>query len=87
MFHLVFDGLKQNSKKESVVKCLNFLSFELNNSFLILKFCLFNRSTPDYLIWLKYISWFYYGNEMLVVNQWEDVDNISKYVDGQGNNN
>lgn len=48
---------------------------------------MFNRSTPDYLIWLKYISWFYYGNEMLVVNQWEDVDNISKYVDGQRNNN
>lgn len=39
-------------------------------------FFLNSGSTPDYLIWLKYISWFYYGNEMLVVNQWEDVDNI-----------
>lgn len=39
-------------------------------------FFLNSGSTPDYLIWLKYISWFYYGNEMLVVNQWEDVNNI-----------
>lgn len=37
------------------------------------------RSTPDYLIWLKYLSWFSYGNEMLVVNQWDDVKHISTY--------
>lgn len=37
------------------------------------------RSTPDYLIWLKYLSWFSYGNEMLVVNQWDDVTHISTY--------
>ena len=24
-----------------------------------------------YFIWLKYLSWFYYGNEALVINQWE----------------
>lgn len=42
-------------------------------------FFFMNRSTPDYLIWLKYLSWFSYGNEMLVVNQWEDVKNISTY--------
>lgn len=39
--------------------------------------CYYDRSTPDYLIWLKYISWFFYGNEILVVNQWEDVTQIS----------
>lgn len=39
-------------------------------------FFLNSGSTPDYLIWLKYISWFYYGNEMLVVNQWKDVNII-----------
>lgn len=39
----------------------------------------FYRSTPDYLIWLKYLSWFSYGNEMLVVNQWDDVTHISTY--------
>lgn len=27
-------------------------------------------SIPDYFIWLKYLSWFYYGNEALVINQW-----------------
>lgn len=40
-------------------------------------FFLNSGSTPDYLIWLKYLSWFSYGNEMLVVNQWEDVKNIN----------
>lgn len=36
-----------------------------------------NRSIPDYLVWMKYISWFSYGNEMMVINQWEDVSTIS----------
>ena len=25
---------------------------------------------PDYFIWLRYLSWFNYANEMLIVNQW-----------------
>ena len=32
------------------------------------------RSVPDWLIWLKYISWFMYTNELLVVNQWADTN-------------
>nr|XP_022306294.1 protein white-like isoform X2 [Crassostrea virginica] len=40
-------------------------------------FFLNSGSTPDYLIWLKYMSWFFYGNEMLVVNQWDDVTQIT----------
>jgi hypothetical protein len=39
---------------------------------------LLNRSVPVYFIWLKYISWFSYSNEILVVNQWKSVQNISK---------
>ncbi|CAG0879458.1 unnamed protein product [Darwinula stevensoni] len=27
-----------------------------------------------YLLWLKYISWFYYGNEALMINQWKDLE-------------
>jgi len=26
---------------------------------------------------MKWLSWFYYGNEILIVNQWRYVDNIS----------
>jgi len=26
-------------------------------------------SVPDWLIWLKYLSWFLYGNEALAINQ------------------
>ncbi|XP_078321987.1 protein white-like [Crassostrea virginica] len=40
-------------------------------------FFLNSGSTPDYLVWLKYLSWFSYGNEMMVVNQWQDVTRIS----------
>ncbi|XP_074596318.1 uncharacterized protein LOC141851472 [Brevipalpus obovatus] len=36
-----------------------------------------NASVPNYLKWIKYISWFYYGNEILVVNQWRNVENIT----------
>lgn len=28
---------------------------------------------PDWLVWIQYISWFYYGNEALTINQWKDV--------------
>ena len=33
---------------------------------------------PDWLSWLQYLSWFNYGYEALVVNQWENYGNISK---------
>ena len=29
-----------------------------------------------YIIWMKYISWYYYGNEALMINQWKDVEKI-----------
>lgn len=33
-------------------------------------------SIPVYFIWIRYISWFSYGNEALIVNQWADVEEI-----------
>jgi len=39
-------------------------------------FFLNNDSVPIYFIWFKYISWFYYGNEALVINQWRNVHDI-----------
>ncbi|KAJ8314087.1 hypothetical protein KUTeg_008648 [Tegillarca granosa] len=35
------------------------------------------RTIPDYFIWMKYLSWFQYSNELLMLNQWEDVTNIA----------
>ncbi|KAK3882731.1 hypothetical protein Pcinc_012936 [Petrolisthes cinctipes] len=40
-------------------------------------FFLNNGSTPSWLTWLKYLSWFNYGNEALVMNQWRGVESIS----------
>ncbi|XP_071442996.1 protein white [Hetaerina americana] len=34
-------------------------------------------SVPVYFKWLSYLSWFKYGNEALVINQWEGIDSIS----------
>ncbi|KAG0728548.1 Protein white [Chionoecetes opilio] len=34
-------------------------------------------SIPVYFIWIRYISWFNYGNEALIINQWRDVKNIT----------
>jgi ATP-binding cassette, subfamily G (WHITE), eye pigment precursor transporter len=31
---------------------------------------------PSYFIWLRYISWFNYANELLLINQWSNIDNI-----------
>ena len=36
-------------------------------------FFLQSDSVPPYFIWLKYISWFYYGAENLYVTQWRDT--------------
>jgi len=36
-------------------------------------FFLNSGSVPDYFVWLSYLSWFRYGNEALLVNQWQDV--------------
>lgn len=30
-------------------------------------------SIPVYLHWLAYLSWFKYGNEALMINQWRNV--------------
>ncbi|KAK9886096.1 hypothetical protein WA026_014886 [Henosepilachna vigintioctopunctata] len=35
------------------------------------------ESIPSYLIWLSDLSWFKYGNTALLINQWENVSNIS----------
>lgn len=45
--------------------------------FLLGGFYLNNGSVPVYFIWIKYISWFYYGNEALTINQWSTVTNIT----------
>ncbi|CAF0727424.1 unnamed protein product [Brachionus calyciflorus] len=39
-------------------------------------FFLNDVGVPDYFIWLKYISWFFYTNEICNVYLWRDVKNI-----------
>nr|XP_022308826.1 protein white-like isoform X1 [Crassostrea virginica] len=36
-----------------------------------------NGSVPDYFLWIKYASWFLYSNELMITNQWKDVNYIS----------
>jgi hypothetical protein len=36
-----------------------------------------SRTVPDYFIWLRYISWIGYGNEILLINQWDGVTGIT----------
>ncbi|XP_068243394.1 protein white-like [Palaemon carinicauda] len=40
-------------------------------------FFLNSDTIPAYFIWIKYISWFNYANEALILNQWEGVSNIT----------
>ena len=35
-----------------------------------------DRSGQEWLNWIKYISWFYYGNEASIINQWSDVKDL-----------
>lgn len=41
-----------------------------------LQISVYLRSIPSYLIWLKYISWFHYGNEAITIAQWKDIEGI-----------
>ncbi|KAL9966625.1 hypothetical protein ACROYT_G024728 [Oculina patagonica] len=36
-----------------------------------------NTTIPDWLSWLQYLSWFNYGFEALIVNQWDGYGNIT----------
>lgn len=36
-------------------------------------FFLSNEDVPVYFDWMRYISWFMYGNEALSINQWKGV--------------
>lgn len=40
-------------------------------------FFLNTASIPSYFVWFSYLSWFRYGNEALLINQWSDVDSIA----------
>ena len=35
-----------------------------------------NKSIPVFFTWLKYISWLGYANEVLIVNQWDNIESI-----------
>lgn len=34
-------------------------------------------SIPIYFKWISYASWFEYGNEALMINQWKGIENIN----------
>lgn len=40
-------------------------------------FFLKTTTVPVYFVWLKYISWFMYGFEALIINQWKDYGPIA----------
>lgn len=40
-------------------------------------FFLNTASVPFYFEWFSYLSWFRYGNEALLINQWSDVESIA----------
>ncbi|KAG1660600.1 Protein white [Nymphon striatum] len=37
-------------------------------------------SVPVYLVWMKHLSWFNYGFEIMLVNEWSGVDKTREYV-------
>ncbi|KAJ0180331.1 hypothetical protein K1T71_003735 [Dendrolimus kikuchii] len=40
-------------------------------------FFLNSGSVPPYLGWISYLSWFRYGNEALLINQWSGIESIA----------
>lgn len=55
--------------------CTDMAYCSLSLSLIIIRtFCF--RSVPDYFIWLEYLSWFKYSNELLAINQWQNIKEI-----------
>lgn len=82
--HLLLRRWHVNINIYDIVKKVIYGTFEVkfpfqSNETLTSEFCCF-RSVPDYFIWIKYTSWFLYSNELMIVNQWRDVNHISKYL-------
>jgi len=44
-----------------------------------------NGTVPFWLDWVKYISWFHYSYEAVLINQWSGVDSISCSVEDMDN--
>ncbi|XP_071555075.1 protein white-like isoform X1 [Temnothorax nylanderi] len=40
-------------------------------------FFLNTASVPSYFVWFSYLSWFRYGNEALLINQWSEIDSVA----------
>jgi len=36
----------------------------------------FHSSIPNYFVWLRYLSWYSYAFETIMISQWENVNNI-----------
>lgn len=58
-----------------------FVNFYIIHFFFKLYHDFFFRSIPVYFKWLSFLSWFRYGNEALMINQWEDISAINCTVD------
>ncbi|KAK3582003.1 hypothetical protein CHS0354_030955 [Potamilus streckersoni] len=43
-------------------------------------------SVPKYFIWLEYLSWFKYANELLAINQWKHIDHIACPAENKNDN-
>lgn len=63
---LLFGGFFINNR------CVIILQYSLS----IFNYACFS-SIPVYFEVFKYISWFYYGNEALVISQWKSIEHIS----------
>ena len=56
----------------------------LENSICFMKTPCYFSTVPDYFIWLRYLSWFNYGFEDMMINQWKDYPGtIGKFKTGQ----
>ncbi len=64
------------------VLCMHYLYFIIRSQVIVFPMFLFAgllvnfNNWPDYLLWLQYISVFYYGFALVSINQWKNYGNV-----------
>ncbi|CAG2101407.1 unnamed protein product [Medioppia subpectinata] len=71
-----FSSYMVSSISNSVIMALTIATMLILPLMILGGFFINTDEIQVWIAWVRYISWFYYGNEALIINQWRDIQHI-----------